>query len=173
MTSISVWLPHMYIGGNDEQPKSSFEAYLISKTNLLTPFDSLASSSSFKFTTAASAAAKVDPEIDDKDNGPVEASPGGDTKESPCDILDQSGLAARVTGNGVLVYDDGMSALAPKKEERQVRFFFVHVLAVCTNVHSCAASTLIHAHGTDAPLNFLCTSLSCISCARCAPAATV
>lgn len=46
---------YMYTG-NDEQPKSSFEAYLISKTNLLTPFDSLASSSSFKFTTAASAA---------------------------------------------------------------------------------------------------------------------
>lgn len=115
----------------DQQPKSSFEAYLISMANLPTSFGSLASSSSFKFATAAAAAAaNVDSKIADDDHGPVEAveaSPIGDDTE-------EHGLAAPIIGNGALavVCDDGMGALASKKEESQVSVVMFAGLHTCT-----------------------------------------
>ena len=116
----------MYVG-NDDQPKSSFEAYLISKANRPTSFDSSASSSSFRFTTAAATEANVDSKIAD---GPEESA------------LDEFGLGPRVSGNKhlVVVYD-GMGSLDSKKEDSQVRFVG---FAVCTNVHACVAMSFMH-----------------------------
>ena len=117
--------------------------YLLSKTHHPTSFDSSASPSSFRFTTAAAAAANVDAKIDDEeDNGIIEASSiGGDTKKSPCDFLDECGLAARTTGDGVLaIVYDGMGTPEPKKGDSQVSFV-VHVLAVCTNANIATSTT--------------------------------